>query len=1018
MSLSQQSNPSSSRITFKKSHLKKSSSLKFTMFSHTLLLTSCLLLMSSYSTANPASLTQHLNEQLKKIFFPNSNPVGSSSSPIGSYVSSIGQAIPVSPTGNRGPRALASAAASATKNIQSNIQSKRKTRVLSLLALPKGLRAALPLLGFKKPSSVSPITSASVLRPVFTTSLLPGHRANLVGRPTTSSQQQQFIAAASNQQVYIPSSPVSEHPIAGHVMTSSQVSPTFGFPSFASLPPFLGDVSLAPAAASGLAGSLSSPVMSSPPVLSSSNPASIGEPALTQEELEQYASGQSFVRHPPVAPKSLRQHIQFIPLSEGLRSQRPLQPPRFNFPSSMMTAMMNAQIHQMHFPSSSSNGPASQEAGQQDQQYHPHVYQDANSGQQDPQYQGHLLSGVPQNNPSLQEDSNNGEQPTADSDPEKVMYIYVDEEGKTVASKVADPDVGPEVALPEGYVVRQVGGPAPPKDTANNAPQTEGQQDPASSSTQEGQPHSQEQPPSEEMSYATAPSFTNQDNSNTNGHASPQFQQQDNPSPASVSYATEQEAVNAGQNPGQATMMLPQQEDARQVIVSYPGHPGQFLVRLKKKPQEYQQQFPTTPSGQVATPVVTSAHAIDSTLSPPDSSQDMVFMLGDYKNYMSAHGMPVQPADGMQSDQGTPVSNASPLADDFLSAITGHSNGQNEAYPTHTTPAQDDYLERPPPSMRPPLRGTQVRERSTHGGWIPIPKSLPPTAGSYSRDPNAVSEAEPSKKQEDKSSSNRSNLRSSGSSQTASHVSQDEENKVKPIEATQTQRQPKVIFDDSVDTEDSSSKNNDNSGQSSHTRVSYSVSSSISSSVSKKSENENKHLYYNDQVEESTPSASERTVSVSSDMIRDEEVMRASTVAPPTTRLPSIQKRSKYNVAAVFDHEFKPIMTSPSKSLEDLKDHEIIAAPKGSFGLRLAPGQQMRTTRSLFYDRDSSDEVGHETAMESTAVPSSSLGSFSQRTGLTASTNIEESLKKPTGQFLVPIPGVDGKVKAYVVLSA
>jgi hypothetical protein len=683
---------------------------------------------------------------------------------------------------------------------------------------------------------------------------------------------------------------------------------------------------------------------------------------------------------------------------------------------------------QIHFPTPGEAGSTHSQGGQQQQSQftHHHIYQDGNAGQGD-QYQGQASPFSSQDSP-VSSTSEEGQ-----SDPEKVMYIYVDEDGKTVASKVADSNVGPEVALPEGYVVRQVGGSAPPPEDTNSQPlpssdnsgnteqpAQEGQQDPSTRGQQ-----------TQEMSYGNAQSFGENVVKTVGPQTSGDDSSAENPPPASVSYATEQEVANAAsqQQPREPTVpvLIATQQDAHRLqMLSYAGHEGQFLVRLKKKPQEYQQEFPTTPSGQLVTPVVTSADAIESTLSPPDSNQDMVFMLGDYKNYLNSQGALPQPqaeqSEVMQND-GVPHadSNASPLADDFLASLTGH-----------TTPAQDDYLERAPrvhihssPPHRPPIRGI-VGDRTSHGGWIPIPRSqpLPPTTGSYHRDANDVGNTDPSKKEEEKKEAVAAvgNLSQSGSSHSASHVAKDEEKtatSAPKASETNNHRQPKVHFDDSVDTEDShsnSNTNNDNSGQSSHTRVSYSVSSSISSVTNKNTDNLESHRYNHDEIEESTPAASEKLDDRRSPLIRDEEVMREASTAAPATKPPSIQKRSKYNVAAVFDHEFKPIFT-PSKNLEDLRDHEIIAAPKGSFGLRLAPGQT-RTTRSLFVDKDSSDAEGQE----SSVVPSSSSSSpFTQRKGLLSSdktsSSIEESLKKQTGQFLVPIPGSDGKIKAYVVLS-
>jgi len=78
--------------------------------------------------------------------------------------------------------------------------------------------------------------------------------------------------------------------------------------AFTSLPPYLGDVSAPSEPTQGV----------------------IGDPSLTQEELEHYASGQHFVRQIP------QQQIQFIPLPQGLNSQHQQQfsqrPALFNLP--------------------------------------------------------------------------------------------------------------------------------------------------------------------------------------------------------------------------------------------------------------------------------------------------------------------------------------------------------------------------------------------------------------------------------------------------------------------------------------------------------------------------------------------------------------------------------------------------------------------------------------------------------------------------------------------------------------
>ena len=1026
----------------------------------------------SHVSAGPApaslSLSQHLNQQLKsltgKIFFltPPASPVGSAASslqlsasrPVASIVSPlIAHAVPSSQphlvaaipvpgmTGNnvRGSRALASAAASvaATASKSSKI---RKTRVLSLLALPKGIRAALPLLGFKKPSaSSSPLTSsASVLRPVFaaSTSLL-AHRLPLVSGVHAAQQFKQQPTPTSNQQVvsFPAASSLSLQPAPQATpldsAASSSVNPSFGFPNFASLPPFLGDVSLVSSAASGV---------------SSGNTGNIGEATLTQEELAQYASGQSFTRQPTQQQQQqqqqqpqLQQQIQFIPLSHGLRSLQQQQASPFNFNSPLL-------LPQMHFPQP-------QEQGQYHHLYHQGMEAAGNAGQSHQQQdlqnqQGYHFQGQPQE----QQDPSSG-QP---EDPEKVMYIYVDEDGKTVASKVADSNQGPEVALPEGYIVRQVGGEAPPSssqdatennnsDQSNpqvNAPsETQPQEDGNSNSSGQDQ-NSPSQPQSQqEMSYAHAQSYgenNNGNNENANHNHQPAPSNDQTP-PASVSYANEEGQDN---RPGSH---LSQLEDARQVIVSYPGHHGQFLVRLKKKPTEIQEEFPTTPSGQV-TPVVTSADAIETTLSPPDSSQDMVFMLGDYNNFIKGNAHQGNPVDAVQNDAAPEAGNSNPL--DFLTSLAaGH-------------PIGDDYLNNlRPPSVHihssPPVtsRGV-VRERTTRGGWIPIPRTqpLPPTTGTYHRDPAAPSTSEGSSpsssssndpkyhqgslsppasssssqnrvlfpegstrttshttsytSQDENNSKNQVRSEASRETATSASVSKSDENDNKQDASVINQRQPKVHFDDvidgSEDNDSARSPSSENSGVGSNTRVAYSVSSSISS-VSNKINNNNYGLR---EAKDSTPAASEIG------MIRDEEVMKTSTTTTPRTPV-FVQKRSKYNVAAVFDHEFKPILT-PSKNLEDLKDHEIISAPKGSFGLRLAPGQT-RTTRSLETGGESEEGEG---GRKSTAVPS--YASFTQRSGqlMSSSSNIEETLKKPTGQFLVPIPGQDGNIKAYVVLSA
>jgi len=910
--------------------------------------------------------------------------------------------------------AVVDKAKSTAKAVAAKTSQKSRGVLSSFLAFPKGLRAALPLLGLKKPLA----TSASVIRPVFAAS-------NAVQRPSS------YPSSAT------PAVP-SMYGFPSYVRNAAQQS------QHTVLPPFLGEISSA--AAEGH--------------LHHAHPAFV-VPTMTHDDLAQFAS----TGHQQLV--QLQPQIQFVPLPHPppthLRA-----PPQHPSPSAGDVTPHHPH-HEIQY--------------QPVQYHHPHSHLSVNTagGEVDPssQHQGRPVDPskpqtqlqppqqtyyshhphhqvVPQQESSPNQAHPNGEHakqspPAVVEDTEKVMYIYVDEEGKTVASQVTDAHQGPESALPDGYNIRQVGG-SPPPPEAPTSIQDQGEQ---------GQPPQAAVPPQHQAHPQPHPhefSYTHE------GHQ-----------PELVSYASDSEHPTSP-----APITTTTDSGAREVIVSYPGH-QQFLVKLKKKPEEQQPpqlQHHVIPLEHrpTSTPIVTAPDAIESTPSVPDSNQDMVFMLGDYHQYLKQAEAVNRP----------PTEFATSISDEYLPHVTEGEKPQQPPLPPHPqhspplppAPTPSGVHGRPPLRTQTPTVSSSRTMTSNRGGWIPIPRGSPshvnpptviptPPSNSYpvllervNTNHNlhnrpvvtttGIQEHQPSKPP---SQPNSSSLIGSATPNKESPVndeaSSDDDADVKiipdpeplytdvgirtPTSPSSNRKNPsggdnlrdaKVHFDDG---DDSDSSISENSGLGSKPRITYSVSSSISAvshispPISVFHHNHNAHHVFHSttsrpqlQNQESTTqrpqtitSTTSTTTTFTTEKPQDNHKKEGDSISKKKVQ-PAVQKRSKYNVAAVFDHEFNPIFTG-GKDLGDLKEPDLIA-PKGGFGLRLTT----RTTRS-------SIESEQKKSL-SVTVPSSSSSSpastFSQRSGdLLTPQSLEESLKKPTGQYLVPIPGQDGSIKAYVVLS-
>lgn len=527
------------------------------------------------------------------------------------------------------------------------------------------------------------------------------------------------------------------------------------------------------------------------------------------------------------------------------------------------------------------------------------------------------------------------------------MYVYVDEEGKTVATKVADMDMGPEVALPDGYNIKAVGAPLPV------SPQDQRQ-------AQQQQQVQQQQQQQQQATHQLAHEIREVETA-----AAPQR-------PVLAGFASMEEMTAAADSatptpPAPVSAYLQSHSSPQMNAGSVEGHDdlgtegpvGIGIPVSMNDPRAGRIIFPG-PDHKAKT-ILTEESVIPDPIVDPeiphsDPSQDMVFMLGDYNQYLKS-----------QSASESDGQDAASAADEFLHSLTSAPASDVESDARHSArgrPGQHTV------SLRPPIRKQRIL--STHGGWIPISRSPDHdrhvTVAILTRKQNGEKKEQVEEKHQENQ--NPDHRPSEGEEKREAETAAAGDSDVDKSES-----EPKVHFDD-----ETTSNLNDQP-----TRVTFSTSSSVSSS----------------KEPERVKSASE-----------DQPAADSSNESESNKQQQAVQKRSKYNVAAVFDHQFNPIFTSKSKSLDEIKDHELYSASKGSYGLRIP--------RSSDFERDSD---GSE-RIESSLVPSSSLhasssssAAFSLRSGLMAR-QLEESLKRPAGHFLVPVPGHDGGVKAYIVLSS
>lgn len=572
---------------------------------------------------------------------------------------------------------------------------------------------------------------------------------------------------------------------------------------------------------------------------------------------------------------------------------------------------------------------------------------------------------------------------------EKVMYVYVDEEGKTVATKVADMDMGPEAALPDGYNIKAVGAPLP----VSQQDQQEAQQQ----QNQESNPQSHQIASEEAHDPESAPvqrpvltGFANMHEiSASAGEPSGPTTESSDPAAPLTAYL---QSVNSPQmNPGSGAGEVSAPDDLGTeppVGIGIPVHAddpraGRIIFPSRDhKPKQVMTEETTIP---IPDPVV------DPEIPHSDPTQDMVFMLGDYNQYLKTHV-------GGRGESTGEDQNESSAADEFLHTLTSSPTTASEME-EHQQPNQGPQVQQPEAarvhSMRPPIRKQRIL--STHGGWIPISRSPDHNSNNKQVAIAILTHKEPEKKQETGSqrqeTSAHQDTRQQHQPQQAS-PEPEQKDEIAEGDVEKMESEPKVHFDDETTS---------NLQQDQATRVTFSTSTTISSSKElqriKPGATDDKDERKGDSSNESEEGKRDKS---NSDAKRDQQ---------------QVQKRSKYNIAAVFDHEFKPIFTSKSKSLDEIKDQELFssASPsRGSYGLRIPRSSDFEAE-----DAEGSERIESSSLVPSTSsqASSASSASFSLRSGL-VSDQLEETLKWPTGHFLVPVPGNDGKVKAYIVLSA
>ena len=846
------------------------------------LIVTILVMCVSYSTCNPARLSDHLKHLTGKILAINPNlksPLLSAPPPPAglSLPNAAGNAADASPSGHSVAKSLVSAISASSAKQHEIAQAVRAGRKItkkrgmfsSFLSFPKGLRAALPLFGIRPL-----VQSAASTRPA---SLIP---AETMFRPS-------FLSPHSTQMTGQTGVPLAQFLESQTVPTTHYAAAHRPVVSFMT-PPFLGHV---PAAASSphhhhhQTGDTSESLGISESLIS----------ALHHRDQEQ--------RHR--AP--VRQQIQFIPL----------------------------QAHQQPHEQQPAN---------------PHYQYSQEQGQQ--QQQQHQADRTEESNPNPNANSESEEA-------EKVMYVYVDEDGKTVATKVADMDIGPESALPDGYNIKAVGAPLPvSQQDQQQAQQVQQQQQHQGSEQQQGHQLAHDaasgmgeirEPESDQLQRPVLAGFANMHDITATPNPDPAplsayLQNGDHPriNPAA---SPDSAAGDLGTEPPVGIGIPVSMNDPRAGRIIFPG------PEHKAKPVMTEDSLP------IPDPIV------DPEIPHSDPTQDMVFMLGDYNQYLKS-----------QAASESEGQDAASAADQFLHSLTSSpaSASEIDAEQQYPAPPEQHKVH----LMRPPNRKQRIL--STHGGWIPISRS--PDHNKHvaiailtHKDRNEKKEEAEEKQQQQQH------------QQQPQHEAAPEPEKKDQVaegDVDKSESEPKVHFDD-----DTTSNLQDQP-----TRVSFSTSSSVSSS---------KELQ---RMKPSSESSGDTKAESSDEPEKNNNQQQ-----------PQLQKRSKYNVAAVFDHEFKPIFTSKSRSLDDIKDHELYSASKGSYGLRIPRSSDFEAEESEGSERIESSLVPSSSSQASSA----SSASFSLRSGLLSS-QLEEALKKPAtaGHFLVPVPGNDGRVKAYIVLSA
>lgn len=770
-----------------------------------------------------------------------------------------------------------------------------------ILAMNPNVKSPIP--------SASPVTSSASMAKTLATAI------------ATSSAKQQEIAHALR---------------TGRSRNLNQMSHKRGmFSSFLSLP-------------KGLRAAL--PLFGIRPFVQSAKPSSSSAGLMPAETMfqPQYLSPQSVTGHPGVP---LNQFLESSSIPAGHYARRPAVVP-FITPPFLGHVPANGQ------PADSGDSLGLSESlmsalHHQDHQSHPHhpvrhqiqfIPLPQNHAQQEQSQYEYQPEPQPQQASPQSEDQSGRDQEEA----EKVMYVYVDEEGKTIATKVADMGMGPEAALPDGYNIKAVGAPLPvshqDQQQAHAAQQQQNHDQGREEHDQRAPQQQQQQRPvlagfadvrdlSAAVSHSPAAdpaSDSRHPNTNTPIPAPVSDYLDSHNAPQLASSQPNEGHEDMGTEPPVGIGIPVPADDPRAGRIVFPGpdHKPKPLI---------------TDDGSVPD------SGVDPEVPHSDPTQDMVFMLGDYNQYLKSQSAGEQ--DGRD---------AISAADEFLHTLTSSPSASSDMEQHHRPQVQPQEEHRVV-SLRPPIRKQRIL--STHGGWIPIsrspdhshdrrennkPAGIEILAHKETQEVKEAKEQTDDKRQEEKVKEEKPD-------------ESDGKNAEEKLAAKSDPSGPKVHFDD-----ETTSNLQDQPNSHSNTRVTFSTSSSISSS-------------------------------------RDLERIKSA-------EKPAVQKRSKYNVAAVFDHEFKPIFTSKAKNLDEVRDHELFSASKGSYGLRIP--------RSSDFESDAS-----ESRIESSLVPSASRGadsssaaSFSLRSGLLSS-KLEESLRKPAAHFLVPVPGQDGNVKAYIVLS-